>query len=327
VDDLHKLPRFRDSLSFVYLEHGRIDQHELAVAFHDKGGVTPIPVASTTVLMLGPGTTVTHAAMRAIAENNALVEWVGEQAVRCYAAGVGGTRSSAALLHQAALASDPDKRMEVVRRMYRLRFKEDIDPKLTLQQLRGVEGARVRNTYVQMSKVTRVPWSRRKYDRGDWDAASPVNQALSVANSCLYGLCHAAVLSLGYSPAIGFIHTGKQLSFVYDVADLYKTEVSIPIAFYAAKLGTRDLGRSTRLLCRDAFRRSHLLKRIVPDIREALGDPGDGDLDVEIDHDPALPAELWEPPEGLEGGGARSGDSDIEEDDAVSEGRAVALDD
>jgi CRISPR-associated protein Cas1 len=320
VDDLHKLPRFRDSLSFVYLEHGRIDQHEQAIAFHDKGGVTPIPVASTTVLMLGPGTTVTHAAMRTIAENNALVEWVGERAVRCYAAGMGGTRSSAALVHQAALASDPDKRMEVVRRMYRLRFKEDVDPTLSLQQLRGVEGARVRNTYVQMSKITRVPWSRRKYDRGDWDAASPVNQALSVANSCLYGLCHAAVLSLGYSPAIGFIHTGKQLSFVYDVADFYKTEVSIPIAFYAAKLGNRDLGRSTRLLCRDAFRRSRLLRRVVPDIREALGDSSEGDLDVEIDHDPALPTELWDPADERQEVMARSGDPDTQKDDAVFAG-------
>jgi len=316
MDDLHKLPRFRDSLSFVYLEHGRIDQHEKAIAFHDKGGVTPIPVASTTVLMLGPGTRVTHAAMRTIAENNALVEWVGEHAVRCYAAGMGGTRSSAALLHQAAMASDPAKRIEVVRRMYRLRFKEDVDSKLTLQQLRGFEGARVRTCYATMSKVTRVPWSRRKYDRGDWDAADPVNQTLSVANSCLYGLCHAAILSLGYSPAIGFILTGKQLSFVYDVADLYKTEVTIPMAFYAAKMGTRDLGRSTRLLCRDAFRRSRLLKRVVPDIREALGEPAEADEEAAVDTDSALPTDLWEPPDGVEGGDVAVGDLVSEEDDA-----------
>jgi CRISPR-associated protein Cas1 len=320
MDDLHKLPRFQDSLSFVYLEHGRIDQHEQAIAFHDKGGVTPIPVASTTVLLLGPGTRITHAAMRTIAENNALVEWVGEQAVRCYAAGMGGTRSSSALLHQAAMAGDPQRRIEVVRRMYRLRFGEDVDPTLTIQQLRGVEGARVRACYAQMSKATRVPWSRRSYDRGDWDSADPVNQALSVANSCLYGLCHAAILSLGYSPAIGFIHTGKQLSFVYDVADFYKTEVTIPMAFYAAKLGTRDLGRSTRLLCRDAFRRLHLLKRVVPDIREALGSAEDPDDDFAVDHDPALPTELWEPPGGLDGGDEDRGDSLPEENDSGSEG-------
>lgn len=320
MDDLHRLPRFGDSLSFVYLEHGRVDQHEKAIAFHDKGGLTPIPVAATTVLMLGPGTHITHAAMRTIAENNALVEWVGEHGVRCYAAGMGGTRSSAAVLQQAALASDPHRRIEVVRRMYRLRFGEDVDSALTIQQLRGLEGARVRSCYAQMSKLTRVPWSRRNYDRGSWDLADPVNQALSVANSCLYGLCHAAILSLGYSPAIGFIHTGKQLSFVYDVADFYKTEVTIPMAFHAAKLGTRDLARSTRLLCRDAFRRLRLIKRVVPDIREVLGSPGDSDEEVAVDQDPALPISLWEPPEGLDGGEQGLGDSLSEEDQSEPEG-------
>ena len=308
MDDLHRLPRLRDSLSFVYLEHGRIDQHDKAIAFHDKGGVTPIPVASTVVLLLGPGTRVTHAAMRTIAENNALVEWVGEQGVRCYASGMGGTRSSAALLHQAALASDPARRLEVARRMYELRFGEDVDPELSIQQLRGREGARVRASYVAMSKLTRVPWSRRRYDRGDFDAADPVNKALSVANSCLYGLCHAAILSLGYSPAIGFIHTGKQHSFVYDVADLYKTQVTIPMAFYAAKMGTRDLPRTTRLLCRDSFRRERLLTRIVPDIRTVLAPPSEVEADFAGDSDPALPTELWEPPGEEKGGTSGNGD-------------------
>ncbi|MGO8685454.1 MAG: CRISPR-associated endonuclease Cas1 [Thermoleophilia bacterium] len=157
MDDLHKLPRFRDSLSFVYLEHGRIDQYQNAIAFHDKEGMTPIPVAATSVLMLGPGTRITHAAMRTIAENNALVEWVGEQGVRCYAAGMGGTRSSKALLRQAVLASDPDSRLAVVRKMYYMRFKEPLAEDLTIQQLRGMEGIRVRTTYAQMSKVMRVP--------------------------------------------------------------------------------------------------------------------------------------------------------------------------
>jgi CRISPR-associated protein Cas1 len=326
VDDLHKLPRFRDSLSFVYLEHGRIDQYQNAIAFHDKEGMTPIPVATTSVLMLGPGTRITHAAMRTIAENNALVEWVGEQGVRFYAAGMGGTRSSKALLRQAVLASDPDSRLAVVRKMYHMRFKEPLAEDLTIQQLRGMEGIRVRTTYAQMSKVMRVPWSRRRYDRGDWDAAEPVNQALSAANACLYGLCHAAILSVGYSPAIGFIHTGKQMSFVYDVADLYKTEITIPMAFSAVKLGTPDLGRATRLLCRDAFRRSRLLTRIVPDIREALCEP-DEDEEFAADEDPALPSDLWNPPAAPWGGEPDDGDSDSEANDAEPEGRTYSLDD
>ena len=315
MDDLHSLPRFRDSLSFIYLERGRIDQYEKAIAFHDEEGTTPIPVAATTVLMLGPGTRITHAAMRTVAENNALVEWVGEHGVRCYASGMGGTRSAKAILHQAELATNPESRIMVVRRMYAKRFNESLPEGLSIQQLRGMEGIRVRTTYAQMSKITKVPWSRRKYDRGDWDSADPVNQALSAANACLYGICHAAILSVGYSPAIGFIHTGKQMSFVYDIADLYKTEISIPIAFYAVKLGSRDLGRATRLLCRDAFRQSQLLKRIISDIREVLGGDDDDEEPFAADEDPALPSGLWDAPPGEETGDAH-GDHDPSANDS-----------
>lgn len=186
---------------------------------HDDEGMTPIPISSTAVLMLGPGTRVTHAAMVAIADNNALAVWVGEEGVRCYAYGLGGTRSSAALQQQAALASNEVSRLEIVKRMYRMRFKEEIEDGLTVEQLRGYEGIRVRNTYARMSSETGVTWTGRNYERGDWKAADPVNRALSAGNSCLYGICHAGILSLGYSPALGFIHVGKQLSFVYDIAD------------------------------------------------------------------------------------------------------------
>ena len=130
----------------------------------------------------------------------------------------------------------------------------------------------------------------------DWRSADPVNRALSAANSCLYGLCHAAILSSGYSPAIGFIHTGKQLSFVYDIADLYKAELTIPLAFHIAKDPPPDLERSVRLSLRDIFRESKLVQRIIPDIRLVLGDT-DQDMDTEsvLDEDPALPTELWTP--------------------------------
>ena len=118
-----------------------------------------------------------------------------------------------------------------------------------------------------------------------------------MANSCLYGLCHAAILSLGYSPAIGFIHTGKQLSFVYDVADLYKTDLALPIAFAAAARNASDLERQVRLAMRDAFRTSRLLGRILPDLRAVLSDETPEDDLAVYDDDPARPAELWAPPE------------------------------
>lgn len=294
VKDLHFLPKFRDSLSFVYLEHAKIDKHENAIAFHDAEGLTPVPVATLAVLMLGPGTMVTHAAIKVLADNNCLVVWCGEENVRFYSSGMGGTRSAAPLLHQARLASNEATRLQVVKRMYRMRFEEDLPEEVTVEELRGKEGSRVRTAYARMSAETGIPWSGRNYDRGNWRAADPVNRALSAANSCLYGLCHAAILSAGYSPAIGFIHTGKQLSFVYDVADLYKVGLTVPLAFRIAGESPPQLERSVRLACRDLFRETRLVEKVIPDIRLALGQTGSEDESV-FDEDEALPSDLWTP--------------------------------
>lgn len=296
MDDLHELPKLRDSLSYVYVEHSRIDQHAKSIAFYNVEGMIPVPVASLALLMLGPGTDITHAAMKTLAENNCLVIWCGEENVRFYAAGMGGTRRSAPLLEQAALASSEEARLGVVRRMYRMRFEEDLAPGLTIQQLRGMEGIRVRSAYDRLSKQYGVLWTGRAYDRSTWSQADPINRAISAANSCLYGLCHAAILSAGYSPAIGFIHTGKQLSFVYDIADLYKADLTLPMAFSATAAGEPELERNVRLKCRDVFKETRLLKRIIPDIRLALGQVGDTEEDFTADSDPAMPTKLWDDP-------------------------------
>ncbi len=294
VKDLHLLPKFRDRLSFLYLEHVRIDRQDNAIAAHDASGVIPIPVAALAVLMLGPGTNITHAAISVLADNNCLVIWCGEENVRFYSSGMGGTRSASSLLHQARLASNDNTRLQVVKRMYRMRFAEDIPEDVTVEQLRGMEGSRVRTAYAKMSQETGISWSGRSYDRGSWKSADPVNRALSAANSCLYGLCHAAILSAGYSPAIGFIHTGKQLSFVYDIADLYKVDLTIPLAFRMAAQNPPQLERSVRLACRDIFKESKLVERIIPDIRLAIGESNQDDFSV-YDADEALPADLWAP--------------------------------
>ena len=296
MEDLHQLPQIRDSLSHMYVEHARIDRHEKSIAIHDASGHTPVPAASLAVLMLGPGTNITQAAITSLADNNCLVIWCGEENVRFYASGMGGTRSAYPVLRQARLASDERTRLEVVKRMYRMRFHDSVDELLTVEQLRGMEGVRVREAYARLSRETGVEWTGRNYDRFNWSSADPVNRALSCANACLYGICHAAILATGYSPAIGFVHTGKQLSFVYDIADLYKVEVAIPVAFTIAKDDPPNLERAVRLRCRDVFRETRLLQRIVPDIKKALGGKSTGDEeDFAPDSDPALPTELWTP--------------------------------
>jgi len=295
--DLHELPKLRDGLSYLYLECCRVEQKYQAVEAVDKRGRTMIPAAALAVLLLGPGTTITHAAVKALADNGCSVVWTGRDGTRCYAQGTGETRKAYHLLHQAQLASDPQKRLQVVMRMYGYRFDDELDPDLTLPQIRGMEGARVRKAYRRASEEYGVPWHGRRYDRGNWGSADPVNRALSAANALLNGLCHAAIVSGGYSPALGFIHTGKQLSFVYDVADLYKAEVTIPLAFQTVAESDKDLGRRVRATCRTAFKEHQLLKRLLPDIEQVLDVPPDLlSAGEEADSDPARPEPWWTPP-------------------------------
>lgn len=297
IHNLHSLPKFRDALGYLYVEHASIDKEAHSITIWDENGSTPAPASSLALLMLGPGTRITQAAMTTLADNNCLVCWCGEEGVRFYASSTGGTRSAANLLHQARLATDERLRLEVVKRMYRMRFAgKEMDAALSVEQLRGMEGVRVREAYAQMSRDTGLEWKGRSYDRGSWNKADPVNRALSCANSCLYGLCHAAIISTGYSPGLGFIHTGKQLSFVYDIADLYKIGLTLPVAFEVAASNPDNLERAVRLRCRDVFRDHKLMSRIVPDIQKALGTPNE--LMEEWfapDADAAKPTDLWTP--------------------------------
>ncbi|MEW6718696.1 MAG: type I-E CRISPR-associated endonuclease Cas1e [Chloroflexota bacterium] len=297
--DLHELPKLRDSLSYLYVEHAILNQKNQAIEYirKDEGHVM-IPVANLTLLLLGPGTSITHAAVKTLAENGCSMLWVGEDATRFYAAGTGETRKAYHLLRQAELASDPEKRISVVRRMYTRRFNHPLDPALSLQQIRGIEGARVRQAYQTASQKYDVPWHGRRYDRTKWVKSDPVNRAFSAAHALLNGLCHAAIVSGGYSPAIGFIHTGKQLSFVYDIADLYKVEVTIPLAFQAVAKSKEKIESRVREACREKFKEVRLLHRILPDIDTILGiseEPLPAPIG-DLDYDPALPEPLWNPP-------------------------------
>lgn len=276
MNDLQELPKLRDSISYIYLEHAKIEQDDLSIVAIRKDGRIPIPVAATTCLLLGPGTSVTHAAIRTMEENGCMVIWCGEKATRFYASGMGETRSSKNLLLQAQCCVDPDKHMQVVRKMYALRFPGINTDGMTLQQIRGMEGIRVRKTYEMFGKNTGVKWKKRTYKSDSWEASDTINQALSEANAMLYGVCHAAIVSMGFSPGLGFIHTGKQLSFVYDIADLYKTETTIPAAFEAVARGG-DVHKDLRLLCRKYFGIARLMDRIPKDLVTLFGDMEGGE--------------------------------------------------
>ena len=295
MKDLHELPKLRDSLSYIYVEHALVERDNHAIQLIDQTGRVRVPAAALCVLLLGPGTNITHGAMKVLAENGCSVVWVGEEGMRCYAHGLGETRKAYHTLKQAALASDAQCRARVVRRMYQKRFDVELDPELSLPQIRGLEGVRMRTAYAEASRTYGVAWEGRRYDFKNWNNSDPVNRALSAANALLNGICHAAIVSGGYSPAIGFIHTGRQLSFVYDIADLYKTEITIPIAFKTVSESCEQVDKRVRQACREKFREVKLLERILPDIDELLElKELDREEEEWIDPQQENPLPLWE---------------------------------
>jgi CRISPR-associated protein Cas1 len=293
MKDLHLLPKLRDSLTYLYVEHAILERDHSALLVMQETGRTLVPIAGICVLLLGPGTNITHAAIGLLVESGCTVIWVGEDAQLFYAQGMGETRRAFHLLRQAQLVSDTKLHEQVVMRMYEYRFGSSLSEGLTLEQVRGMEGARMRGAYALASRKSGVPWSGRRYDRSNWDRADSVNRALSAANAVLNGICHAAIVSGGYSPGLGFIHTGRQLSFVYDIADLYKVRITIPIAFETVANGSENVESRARQACREYFREDRLLEKILPDIDRLLGIMPHEDFGA--DEDDSQPESWWQP--------------------------------
>jgi CRISPR-associated protein Cas1 len=268
--DLQALPQIRSRMSFLYLERCQINRHDGAITVADARGTVHVPAANLGVLLLGPGTSVSHRAMELIGDAGASIVWVGEQGVRYYAHGRPLTHSSRLLTRQAALVSNMRERLRVARKMYQMRFPGEDVSRLSMQQLRGREGARIRAVYREMARETGIEWSGREYDPEDFEGGNAVNKALSAAHACLYGIAHSVIVALGCSPGLGFVHTGHERSFVYDIADLYKAEITIPIAFQVAAQNPNDVGSAARHAARDAISGGRLLERITTDIRKLL---------------------------------------------------------
>ena len=262
----------KDRNSMIFVALGRIDVRDGAFVVIDEvnGERMHIPVGSIACLMLEPGTRISHAAVKLAAQVGTLLIWVGEAGVRLYASGQPGGARSDRLLYQAQLALDDNLRLKVVRKMFELRFGERAPERRSVNQLRGIEGSRVRKIYKQLANQYQVPWNGRKYDPKNWDKCDKVNQSISAATSCLYGVTEAAILAAGYAPAIGFIHSGKPLSFVYDIADIIKFDTVIPVAFKIAKSHKPNPEREVRIACREIFRSGRVLKKLIPLIEEVL---------------------------------------------------------
>lgn len=262
----------KDRNSMIFIGKGRIDVRDGAFVVIDEvnGERMHIPVGSVVCIMLEPGTRISHAAVKLAAATGTLLIWVGEAGVRLYSVGQPGGARSDKLLYQAKLALDDELRLKVVRKMFEIRFNEAAPQRRSVDQLRGIEGARVRATYKLLAKQYGVEWNGRKYDPKDWARGDVINQCISAATSCLYGVTEAAILAAGYAPAIGYLHTGKPLSFVYDIADLIKFDTVVPVAFKIAAKHPKQPDQEVRLACREVFRTSKTLRTLIPLIEEVL---------------------------------------------------------
>jgi CRISPR-associated protein Cas1 len=283
----------KDRNSMIFVGMGQIDVKDGAFVVIDKNGERMhIPVGSIACLMLEPGTRISHAAIKLSSLTGTLIIWVGEAGVRLYSAGQPGGARSDKLLYQAKLALDDELRLKVVRKMFEIRFGEPAPQRRSIEQLRGIEGARVKKTYQMLAKQYNVEWHGRRYDPKDWKKGDTINQCLSAATSCLYGITEAAVLAAGYAPAIGFVHSGKPLSFIYDIADLIKFETVVPVAFKVASKHSFQPDRDVRIACREAFRSTKILKRLIPLIEDVLAA---GEIDPPKPPKDAQPPAIPEP--------------------------------
>ncbi len=264
---LETLASAKDRWTPVYLQHGRLEVDDSSVKWIGADGLLcRLPVATISALILGPGTTITHAAIRACAESNTPVCWTGEESLRFYAFGLAPNHTNDMPRLHAEAWADKRRRTQIARAMFRQRFPELIVDDKSVKELRGMEGLRVRGLYAEMGKQYGVTWKGRNYDRQSWEMADDINRALSAANASLYAVCAAVITSLGYLPSLGFVHDAGTLPFVFDVADLYKHLTSIPAAFLATRQNPGDDGELVRRLLKERIEEARILQRMPKDL-------------------------------------------------------------
>lgn len=267
------LPRMESRLSFLYVERAVINRDGNALTIKDQRGIAHVPATQLAVVLLGPGTKVTYAAMALLGDAGASVVWVGEKGVRYYAHGRPPAKTSRFAEAHARLWSNQRSRLRCARRMYDMRFPGEEISQLSLAQLRGREGARMKKIYAAEAQRTGVVWTRRNYDPQDFESGDPINRALTEGSAALYGIAHAVIVGLGFIPSLGIVHTGTDRAFVYDIADLYKAEISIPAAFEAVAAIPSGDDLNVRARIRDKVVSTRLMQRMVHDLQDLMEIP------------------------------------------------------
>ncbi len=261
------IPPAKDRWTPIYLEHGKLEVDDSSIKWIGADGlVCHLPVATLSCLLVGPGVSVTHAAVKACADSNTPLAWIGEDCLRFYAFGITPTHDNANARLHAAVWADKKKHLLICRRMFKQRFPEiDVDM-YGLKELRGMEGIRVRALYGDLGRRYGVTWKGRDYNTTNWHLADSINRALSAANASLYAITYAVCSSMGFIPSLGFVHSAGTLPFIYDMADLYKHETSFPAAFETVVQSVDDIEARVRIVLKNKIEEKRFLQRLPKDL-------------------------------------------------------------
>ena len=272
-----------DRHGVIYLDRGRLEVEDGCLRFISAGGGAlgagdyQLPHQSISIILIGPGSSVTHDALRILAAHGCALAAVGIGGVRFYTAPPLLPDTSALARRQVVLWSETKSRVAVARAMYRLRFGEEVKPR-TLDVLRGMEGARLKRLYELTAQRFGVPWQGRRYDRNNPNAADIPNQAINHAASAVEAAAAIAVAATATIPQLGFVHEDSGQSFVLDVADLVRHDITLPIAFGAAKHVMKrhdeNLERVVRTKAAEVLTSSQAIARLIDHIKSLLGPPG-----------------------------------------------------
>lgn len=245
-------------IAYLQLDKGvlRVEGHCLLLSQVD--GEVEIPGSLLSCLMLEPGVSVTHEAVKLCAENSVLILWVGEGMTRLYGCAFGHQRPER-IVSQALTTTDNNLRLKAAARLYELMFDDPMPPSYSIEKLRGIEGSRVKQIYQKMAEQHGFTWSGR-------NEKSSLNEAIGYATSCLYALCEVAILASGFHPSIGVVHTGNGRSMVFDLADTVKFKTVVPLAFSIAKDDPPQLNMKIRHACRDYFAKENLFEQLLANL-------------------------------------------------------------
>lgn len=274
------LTRASDRISLLYVEMAKIEQSEHGVQINSGDTISEIPITTIACLILGPGTSITHKAITNISKAGCSICWMGMDQAVFYAYGEPTTNKSKNILKQISYHESKMKHTEVVHKMYNFRYPNDKVKSMTLEQLRGFEGKKMKEIYQYWADEYEIPWSGRKYNKDNFNSSDLTNKYLTALNHILYAITEAIILIMGFSPTIGFIHTGHISSFVFDISDLFKEEITVPLAFKLSKeLGYFDRHKMIKAY-RDLITEKKVIKRMV-NVLEDLFDETET-IDVEL---------------------------------------------